>query len=497
MSEDVAVIALFIPSADKAGIVDELVAHAKANSCAIYAGIQAGSWSGTEDRLAKACGDAVFKVAHVAPALAIDSDASAYLAALRAWRDDGMPGRNMFFSHSKGAVHRTGAVRSRMLPLLYAGASRLSAAHVGVWSPAACKIEFGVHGYEREPLECLRRFAPALMQKSALPYFTTFTFFAMRCSIVRDFIAEAGDALFDTRIPEYSDRYLFERDFSHIADMAGYVPACGELVPHFRQRCPPPMAEFDAMVAERLSELAAHVSTVPDEPGACIDVAEAAAWNTPVFINSFNRLDTLRATVADLARMGFDMDKVSILDNASTYPPLVEWLSSAPCKVERLGRNIGHKALHRLMADGRISVPGSNYILTDDDLDMSAIPCDLADVLTLALDTFPAFCKAGVGLRLDDIPDSVAKKPDIVAAEAAFWRQRIDFPVEAYSAAIDTTLALYRAGQHPRSPVKAIRVCGAYAARHVPWYYGDSLPDDERWLRSQPRRPTGDWSRRA
>ena len=248
---DAAAVAVFIPSEEKRHVIDELVSHARADGRSVYVGIQSGSWHGTEDEVRKAAtGCCDLHVEHVAPELVIDSDASAYLAALEAWRDSGLrQHRRIMFSHSKGVTSGRDRWREKLLPALYAGAAALDDDSVGVWSPYACKVAFGVHGYSQQQFECLRRFAPKMLVHDAMPYFTTFTFFAMRGSIVRDFVAEAGDALFDTRIQQYSDRYLLERDFCHVSDMAGYMPACSQLFPYWCQGSAPPMSAFAAMAA--------------------------------------------------------------------------------------------------------------------------------------------------------------------------------------------------------------------------------------------------------
>jgi hypothetical protein len=47
----------------------------------------------------------------------------------------------------------------------------------------------------------------------------------MKNHVLGDFIESVSPKFFNTNISEYSDRWMMERDFSHIADMQGYLPS--------------------------------------------------------------------------------------------------------------------------------------------------------------------------------------------------------------------------------------------------------------------------------
>ena len=65
----------------------------------------------------------------------------------------------------------------------------------------------------------------------------------------------------------------------------------------------------------------------------------------PIIINSFNRLTTLRRLIASLEQRG--LTNIHILDNCSTYPPLLEWYATGGggYDIIRLPKNLGFKAL--------------------------------------------------------------------------------------------------------------------------------------------------------
>ena len=63
----------------------------------------------------------------------------------------------------------------------------------------------------------------------------------------------------------------------------------------------------------------------------------------PIIINNFNRLTTLKELIAALCQRGYR--HIYILDNASTYPPLLDYYATCPFEVIRLDANLGFKAL--------------------------------------------------------------------------------------------------------------------------------------------------------
>ncbi len=72
-------------------------------------------------------------------------------------------------------------------------------------------------------------------------------------------------------------------------------------------------------------------------------MAELSNQNVPVFLISYNRLSYIRQVVKSLERLSFQ--NITIVDNASTYEPLLDYLKKTPHGVARLPRNFGHLAL--------------------------------------------------------------------------------------------------------------------------------------------------------
>jgi hypothetical protein len=67
-----------------------------------------------------------------------------------------------------------------------------------------------------------------------------------------------------------------------------------------------------------------------------------------------------------------------IFDNASDYPPLLEWYETNPCDIIRMPVNTGHTGL---FATGVIeNVTTDYYIIADPDFDLSSVPLDVIEM---------------------------------------------------------------------------------------------------------------------
>ncbi len=196
------------------------------------------------------------------------------------------------------------------------------------------------------------------------------------------------------------------------------------------------------------------------------------AWrDVPILINSRNRLDGMRRLISWVERAG--LRRIVILDNASTYPPLLDFYDRTQHRVIRLGANLGPRALWRSRAWSEFR--GGFYVLTDPDV----VPDDQCpfDAVGLFLDTlrkYPDVVKVGFGLRIDDLPSCYASRDEVIRWESRFWTDPRDETF--YRAEIDTTFAMYRPW---RRMGPCLRSGPPYLARHLPWYADSASPTDE------------------
>lgn len=191
----------------------------------------------------------------------------------------------------------------------------------------------------------------------------------------------------------------------------------------------------------------------------------------PAFIINFNRLGAPRAMVEYLLTVRGV--RPIIVDNNSTYPPLLEWYETKPCQLIRMKHNCGN----RVVWDNVMAREDEEYIVTDPDLDLSGVPKDFLDVMRRGLDQHPQITRIGLSLEIDDLPDSPTCR-DALSQERQMWTP---LPSGYLKADFVTTFGLYRG---PRL-FPGIRTPRPYTARHLPWYYTkDNLPEDERYYLS-------------
>jgi hypothetical protein len=198
----------------------------------------------------------------------------------------------------------------------------------------------------------------------------------------------------------------------------------------------------------------------------------------PIIINNFNRLDMLKQLIGSLERRGYR--NIFIIDNLSTYPPLLEYYRTCPYKVFLLERNIGMNAL---WLSGIYKQFRNNFfVYTDSDVvPVEECPDDFLLFFRDMLKKHRLAQKVGFSLKIDDIPDCYAMKEDVIKWESHFSH---DFKKDEflYRAPIDTTFALYRPRgkrKHANNNIEMYRTAFPYMARHLPWYIDSRNPDEE------------------
>jgi hypothetical protein len=212
----------------------------------------------------------------------------------------------------------------------------------------------------------------------------------------------------------------------------------------------------------------------------------------PFFVISRDRLTPLRELVTWLERAGHD--EIVVVDNASTYPPLLEYLDASPHTIVRLDENLGHLSPWKSGTVERLAT-GRWYGVSDPDvIPVADCPTDAADHLRHLLRRYSQYIKAGLGLQIDDLPDHYVHAEHVRRWESQFWQRSIRQGV--WHARVDTTFAVYR----PYEPsfqyavLLAMRTDAPYLARHLPWYGDLSHPtDEERYYRDHALAGVSTW----
>ena len=192
-------------------------------------------------------------------------------------------------------------------------------------------------------------------------------------------------------------------------------------------------------------------------------------YKIPVVINNFNRLTYPLQLLEFLEHCGFT--NIIVLDNNSTYPPLLEFYETTRYKVIREKKNHGHLALWRSGLYHRYK--WNYFVYTDPDVvPINECPENFIEYFKSILDEYYSRDKVGFGIRIDDLPDSFTHKEEIVRFEKRYWGKEVKPGI--YDAPIDTTFALYKPFSNLKAEetytLPAFRFGFPYLIKHLPWY---------------------------
>jgi len=199
----------------------------------------------------------------------------------------------------------------------------------------------------------------------------------------------------------------------------------------------------------------------------------------PIVINNRNHYPYLKKLIEFLERKGYL--NIIILDNGSTYRPLLEYYKKIPYRIIYLNQNLGHMAINKCSLFDELK--NNYYVLTDPDvLPIEDCPEDFMKYFLDIMNNDIFVDKVGFSLKIDDLPDRYNKKQQVIEWEKRFWQNEVKPGV--YKATIDTTFALHRPDVKSsflsfNYITKHYRTSYPYSARHLPWYEDpNNLPDD-------------------
>jgi hypothetical protein len=198
----------------------------------------------------------------------------------------------------------------------------------------------------------------------------------------------------------------------------------------------------------------------------------------PIIINNFNRLAYPLKLIEFLEKCGYT--NIVILDNNSTYPPLLKFYESCRYKVIRENQNYGHLALWKSTLYSKYR--WNYFVYTDADvLPVKECPDTFLNVFKKELDRNYMLDKIGFGLRIDDLPDSFSLKKQVIAYEQGYWSKEVRPGI--FDAPIDTTFALYKPFSGTKNnevyTLRAYRLGAPFLAHHLPWYVDSSDLSEE------------------
>lgn len=211
----------------------------------------------------------------------------------------------------------------------------------------------------------------------------------------------------------------------------------------------------------------------------------------PIIINNFNKVTYLKRLITSLEKKGYT--NIYIIDNASTYKPLLEYYLTCPYKIFYLEENNGHKALWKSSIINKFRK--KFFVYTDPDLEVpDECPDDFMKLFLKSLLKYNKAQKIGFSLKIDDLADCYDYKQEVIQWESQFFKNKV---CNLYKAEIDTTFALYRpyAKDEHTSNIISFRTAYPYEIKHLPWYEDSAnLTEEEIFYLTNKKRNIGMWS---
>lgn len=210
--------------------------------------------------------------------------------------------------------------------------------------------------------------------------------------------------------------------------------------------------------------------------------------SVPLYIPTFNNPTYTFNFINQVA--GLNFSKIIIMDNNSTYPPMIKLLNELESKYEviRLDENLGPHLILR-NPEYYKSLPDI-FALSDPDVEFPKdLPSDFHDLL-IKIGIKHRVGKVGFAIEvpsenefLELIVNLDGKLRNMHEWEQQFWENEIDRTSSGdpiYLTTLDTQFAIYNKEYfNPEERYKALRIGGNYTSKHLGFYKKSIVPKEE------------------
>lgn len=192
----------------------------------------------------------------------------------------------------------------------------------------------------------------------------------------------------------------------------------------------------------------------------------------PIIINNRNLLTWPSKMVEDLQTFE-NVGEIIILDNGSTYEPLLEWYKTNPCTII-YSENLGQGAPWILNLPNKLGF--DYYVVTDSDLDLSNTPKNSLLYLKEKLDSHRGYSKIGLSLYNWNVPEESPYHHFLKTWGLNNWGEDTIIDGLLTKQLVDTTFALYHIDRHHHGHSCASN--SPYSVRHIPWEITNDVIQD-------------------
>lgn len=220
--------------------------------------------------------------------------------------------------------------------------------------------------------------------------------------------------------------------------------------------------------------------------------------NIPIVILNRDRFHPLVEQVDILRSYGYT--NITIIDNYSTYTPLLEWYKKSGVDVfyndVTPNSNQAFKDLVQIGHPKFVQIVKDWYVFNDSDIiPLNSVPDNFIEHLINYAKKYNK-TKVGMSIKIDDIDLNYPLNAWVHGYESTYWTNGIkDGDVELYPHPIDTTFAVHAPNVLPTWSDDTLRVGIPYIVKHAPFYYDpNNLPDDEKYYISRMDKKSSNWS---
>jgi hypothetical protein len=219
---------------------------------------------------------------------------------------------------------------------------------------------------------------------------------------------------------------------------------------------------------------------------------------TPIVILNRDRFIPLKEQVEVLHNKGYK--NITIIDNRSTYPPLLEWYKESGLDVFHnditSNSNEAFRELVMIRHPKFMDIVKEWYVFNDSDIiPLDTVPDNFIDDLINYAKKYNK-TKVGMSIKIDDIDLNYPLNAWVHSYESTYWTNGIkDGDVELYPHPIDTTFAVHAPNVVPMWSNDTLRVGVPYIVKHAPFYYDpNNLPEDEKYYLQHMNKKSSNWS---
>jgi len=185
----------------------------------------------------------------------------------------------------------------------------------------------------------------------------------------------------------------------------------------------------------------------------------------PIIINNRNLLTYPRQMLERVSKFD-NVGEIIIVDNSSTYLPLLNWYETNPCKIIKTELS-GH--LTPWYINLLASLNSEFYIVTDPDLDLTNTPLDTLTFLYEKMIKYPEYDKIGLSLSNWNVSEDSPYHEFLKAWSSTTFNPTTVYDELYTNQQIDTVFAMYNINRNFRG--SSCATIEPYSAKHIPWEY--------------------------